>query len=49
MKTKHIFEWAEIDAGREEGFYDLTVIKELAEDDEISAAEEGFMSGYLEA
>jgi len=33
----------------EEEFYDIAVIGDLRDDDEISLAEEGFMMGYMEA
>jgi hypothetical protein len=32
-----------------EEFYNEDSVKELIEDDEISAEEEGFMQGYIEA
>ena len=31
----------------EENFYDIIILEEYVEDDELSTAEEGFMRGYL--
>ena len=48
MKTLTIFLEERWHKGAKMGFYDKDDIISLAEDDEISSSELGFMQGYLE-